>query len=1020
MNLIASIVRRPYMVAVAVLLVSLFSWLALQKIPVQLKPTVDKPIITITTSYRGASAGEVEEAVTRELEEVLQRVQGVVEMASESTEGLSTITLEFAYGTDTKLSAIDVVNQLSRVPALPIEADEPAIQIGGREEENAVMWLAVRTHYDANKARRIVEESVRSRIERVDGVSGLFLVGGSEREIQVRLDPERLVAHGVSMQQVLDAVRGGNENRRAGNIESSGKQISVRTTARAADASQLGTIVVKRTEGGVVRVQDVAECVDAYRELDGFVDIDGQPGVAMGVQRKTGANVVDLTRGVEAAMEEINTSMRERGIDLALEPVYKETRYIEDALSFVKGNLIVGSILAIAVLLAFLRSARSVLVVALSIPISLVAVFLVLYAFGRTLNVISLAGLAFASGMVVDNAIVVLENVYRHMQRGKAALEACVDGASEVWGGVLASTLTTVAVFVPILVAQDEASLLFVELALAISAAVGLSLVVSISVVPVLVALFFRNAPPPAADSSDDTGTGVFGRAYARFCQWVARPDPTTRPAKIGWIALVIAGCALSYKLVPPAEYLPAGNQNLIFFFAAPIPGTAPETVRDNFKPLRDWAMAQPETGSMFAVTGAAFNGGGVVLKPEHAQPDSLAAFHQRMYGPAMTLAGFQFVVPVRASLFNDSGKQFEVELSGPDFDTLGSASQQLQGALQGIPGVQFVRSSLVVGKPEARIIVDPTRVREAGLDTAAVATVVETTIAGRRVSALVDGGREVDVNVLVPSARLDTLDDLDRLRFVAPDGRVVALSAVARVERTAGPVSIRRLERERNVLLTVNIAPDAPLEEVIARVQADVFPRFAQQLGSSYTLSIGGAGDELANTLSSIGSGFLLSIVIVYLLLVTLFSSWMQPLIILLTIPLSVAGGLVGIHFAHAWSGGQASFDVIGMLGFIILAGIVVNNAILILHQRNNFVAEGLDAASALEQASRSRLRPILMTVITTVAGMLPLAIGGGAGAELYQGLGAIITGGLVVSTLITLFLVPMVVSLLPDVKTT
>jgi HAE1 family hydrophobic/amphiphilic exporter-1 len=390
------------------------------------------------------------------------------------------------------------------------------------------------------------------------------------------------------------------------------------------------------------------------------------------------------------------------------------------------------------------------------------------------------------------------------------------------------------------------------------------------------------------------------------------------------------------------------------------------------------------------------------------------------MYGPAMTLAGFQFVVPVRASLFNDSGKQFEVELSGPDFDTLGSASQQLQGALQGIPGVQFVRSSLVVGKPEARIIVDPTRVREAGLDTAAVATVVETTIAGRRVSALVDGGREVDVNVLVPSARLDTLDDLDRLRFVAPDGRVVALSAVARVERTAGPVSIRRLERERNVLLTVNIAPDAPLEEVIARVQADVFPRFAQQLGSSYTLSIGGAGDELANTLSSIGSGFLLSIVIVYLLLVTLFSSWMQPLIILLTIPLSVAGGLVGIHLAHAWSGGQASFDVIGMLGFIILAGIVVNNAILILHQRNNFVAEGLDAASALEQASRSRLRPILMTVITTVAGMLPLAIGGGAGAELYQGLGAIITGGLVVSTLITLFLVPMVVSLLPDVKTT
>lgn len=1015
MNLIAGIIRRPYMVAVAVLLLGLFSWLALREIPVQLKPTVDKPIITVNTSYRGASAGEVEEAVTRELEEVLQRVQGVIEMTSESSEGLSSITLEFAFGTDTQLAAIDVVNQLSRVPSLPLEADEPAIQIGGREEENAVMWLSVRTHYDANRARRIVEESVRSRIERVAGVSGLFVVGGSEREIQVRLDAERLVAHGISVQQALAAVRGGNENRRGGTLEAGGKQISVRTVSRALDAGELARIVLKEDAGGRVTLGDVAECVDAYRELDGFVDIDGKPGVAIGVQRKTGANVVELTQGVEQAVEEVNAAMQGRGIDLYLEPVYKETRYIEEALSFVQGNLVVGSLLAIAVLFIFLRSVKSVLVVALSIPISLVSVFLVLYLFDRTLNVISLAGLAFASGMVVDNAIVVLENIYRHMQRGKSAVQASIDGTSEVWGGVLASTLTTVAVFVPILIAKDEASLLFVELALAISASVGLSLVVSISVVPVLVNLFFKHSLPPAADSDDDTGTGAFGRAYARFCAWVVRREPGSAQTKLGLILLVIAGCALSYKLVPPAEYLPAGNQNLIFFFASPIPGTRPEVVHDNFEPLQRWALAQPETGSMFAVTGPFFNGGGVVLKPEHADPATLAAFHQRMYGPAMSLAGFQFVVPVRASLFNDSGKQFEVELSGPDFATLSSASGELQGALQGVKGVQFVRSSLVTGKPEARVMVDPQRVREAGLDVEAVATVIETVVAGRRVSALVDGGREVDVNVLVPSEDLATLEQLEALRFVAPDGRVIALCSVARVEAGSGPVTIRRLERERNVLLTVNIAPDAPLEEVIASIERELFPAFSAKLGPAYSLSIGGAGDELGKTLRALTGGFWLSVLIVYLLLVTLFSSWVQPWIILATIPLSVAGGLVGIALAHSLSGGQASFDVIAMLGFIILGGIVVNNAILIIHQRNNFLAEGMDAAHALELASRSRLRPILMTVITTVAGMLPLAIGGGAGSELYQGLGAVICGGLIVSTVITLFLVPMVLSLIP-----
>jgi HAE1 family hydrophobic/amphiphilic exporter-1 len=402
-----------------------------------------------------------------------------------------------------------------------------------------------------------------------------------------------------------------------------------------------------------------------------------------------------------------------------------------------------------------------------------------------------------------------------------------------------------------------------------------------------------------------------------------------------------------------------------------------------------------------------------VVLADEHADGASIAEFHQRLFFPAATLPGFLFVVPVRSSLFEDPGKQFEVELSGPDFEVLDRTSQALQGRLMQITGMQFVRSSLITGRPELRVEIDEERAKQVGLTVEEIGAVVETAVAGRRSTALIEGGREVDVNLLVPQDRIDSPERLAELRFLTPSGEVVALRSVARVERTTGPLSVRRLERERNVLLTINIAEDAPLQTVVETVEREVFPPLAMELGAAYTLETGGSADKLKTTLGALTQGFGLSVLIIYLLMVALFSSWTAPLVILTTVPLALSGGLLGIRAAHEYSGGTASFDVISMLGFVILAGLVVNNAILIVHQANNFRAAGLDRRRALAESAGTRLRPILMTVITTVAGMLPLAIGGGSGAELYQGLGAVIVGGLVVSTLFTLVLVPVILSL-------
>ncbi len=1009
MNPIRWSVRNPYMIAVGIILTVLFSALAYRTIPIQLKPTVDRPLISVTTAYRGASAVEVEQQVTRELEDVLAAVEGVVEMTSDSAEGLSSITLEYELGTDTQLAVIDVVNKLGQVPSLPVEADEPVVEVAP-SDSSQVMWITLRSRYDANRVRRLVKDEVESRLQRVPGVSDLLVVGGEENEVQVRVDPERLVGHGVSLADFGTALARGNVNVRGGTIESGTRQFVVRTVGLAELPGELGEIVIKETPAGSVHVRDVATVVDTYRETSSFVSISGVPGVAIGISRKSGSNVVELIEQVDATCEELNRIFANRGIDVALEAVYRESSYIDDAIDFVYGNLWMGSLLSIVVLALFLRSVRSVLIISVSIPISLVAVFLVLKGLDRTLNVISLAGLAFASGMVVDNAIVVLENVFRHRQMGKGPVDAAIDGGREVWGGVLASTLTTVAVFVPILLQGDEASQLFGDIALAISAAVLLSLVVGLTVVPVLSALWLGSARGDEL-TSEELPLGALGRWYGRAIDALVAPG--ARLGKLGFVLLVVAGSLAALVVVPPTEYLPTGSRNLVFFFASPIPGTRPEAARDNFKPLEQFILSQPETRHTFAVVGPRFNGGGVVLKDECADGATIADFHQRLYGPAMTLPGFQFVVPVRSSLFEDPGKQFEIELSGPDFDTLDRASEELQARLRALDGVQFVRSSLVTGRPELRVTVDESRAKDLGLSVADVGAVVETAIAGRRFTALIEGGRDVDVNVLVAQERIGSPEELEALRFATPSGKVVSLDSVAKIESVTGPQSVRRLERERNVLLTVNIAPDAPLSSVVEAVEREIFPPLALDLGAAYTLRTGGSADKLRTTIAALTQGFGLSVLIIYLLMVALFSSWSAPLVILTSVPLALSGGLLGVRLAHDYSGGQANLDVISMLGFIILAGLVVNNAILIVHQAGNFRAEGLDPRSALARSCKTRLRPILMTVITTVAGMLPLALGQGSGAELYQGLAAVITGGLVASTVFTLFLVPVVLSL-------
>ncbi|MSR48354.1 MAG: efflux RND transporter permease subunit [Planctomycetes bacterium] len=1014
MNPVRFAVERPHTIAVATLLAVLFSWLAFRAIPVQLKPTVDTPIITIETIYLGASAGEVEEQVTRAIEDVVQNCEGVEQLRSSSTEGFSAVSLEYNWGVDKNASLVDVMNKLAEMPPLPDEAEEPIVSLVPPMQREAAMWLVSRSPYEPSRVRQIVEDDVAPQLKRVPGVGGLLIFGGEEREIQVRLDPQRLASFRLTFGEVAAALASGHLNLRGGTIETPTRQFVVRTEGRVADPQEIGAIVVRRDAAGTVLLSDLATVVDTYRERTSFVKGNGSDNIALGVNRQAGANVVDLIAACDIELERINSRLGEQGLDLRFESVYRDTTYLNDALEFVTDNLVIGSLLTIASLLIILRSFRSVLVISISIPITLMMVFPVMEALGRTLNVISLAGIAFASGVVVDNSIVVLENFFRHRAMGKSTLDAAIDGGREVWGGVLASTLTTMAVFLPVLGIQEEAGQIFADLAITIASSVGLSLLVSLLVVPPMCKLFWprkveRWATEPARDGPLTRGYGwLVERTVARAPGGVAR--------RLGVVLLIAAASVAMVKVVPPASYLPAGSSNFVFFFAQPIPGQRIERVAGNMDRLVRWIHEQPETKDSFCVAANAFNGGGVMLKPQYASGAVLEDFTARMLPVCASIPGFLFMVPQRMSLFEDPGSQFEVRVSGPDLAVLARTANELVGALMGVEGVQYARSGHVEGRPELDVRVDPHKAGEQGFTVAQFGGIVEIALGGRRVSLFTAGGRDYDVNLLVPPEVIRSEQELDTLPIVTPRGEVITLRDVATVTRKSGPISIDRLERQRTVTVTVNLKPGVALGDMIERAGAAVIEPMKSRLPPGYSLEPGGSADKLSATLNALTRSFWLAVLITYLLLVALFASWLSPLVIMVTVPLAMSGGVAAIVLAKRWLP-DASFDVITMLGFIILAGIVVSNAILVIHQANNYMAGGMERRKALATSSRTRLRPIALTQITTITGLIPLALGQGAGSELYQGLGIVMLGGLIVSTVFTLFLVPALMTLGWDV---
>ncbi len=1038
MKLVETSILKPVSVAVGVIFVVLFGLISLFKIPVQLTPDVEKPRITVGTTWIGGSPTEVETEIVREQEDELKTIQGLTEMTSESADGRGEVILEFVVGTDIDAALVDVSNKLEQVKEYPSDADRPVIS-NVDVRSSAIAWFILKplkgNKTDINTYHDFTEDFIKPRFERVPGVGSSNVFGGREREMQIIFNPNSLAARGITLLDMARAIDAENDNYSGGAFDEGKRRYVVRTIGQYKSPKDIEDVVITRRGGSPVYVKDVAKVKLGYKDPDYAVRQNGEAAIAVNAVKESGANTIDVMDGLLKAVDELNAGLlKDKG--LYITNVYRETSYIVGAIDLVKQNLIIGGMLAIAVLLLFLRSSSSTIVVATAIPISIIGTFIIMALLGRTINVISLAGMSFAVGMVIDNSIVVLENIYRHMQMGKTRIQAAYDGATEVWGAVLASTLTTAAVFLPVIFVQEQAGQLFKDIAIAISVSVVLSLVVAITVIPT----FSSKILQIAKKQDGNTFFNLWGRD--RFAKDIASyisetvnkilSDSKLRLTVVG--GFTFGAIFLSFLMFPKTEYLPSGNRNLVFGILVPPPGyniaeftAIGKKIEKDLKPYWEAEVGSKEARKLKGPPIKNFfyvaRGRSVFMGAVAKEPGRVKDLKPVMQGILKKIPGMIAIVN-QTSLFRRGlaeGRNINIQITGPDLQKLVGLGQKIFfSVMKSFPDGQWRPiPSLDLGNPEVQVITNRERAADVGITNEELGFNVNALVDGVQVSDFLIGGDGIDLVIRGEDKYSSRTHEIENLYINSSSGELFTIGSVAKVNVTNGPEQINHYERQRTIAIQVTPSEQMPLETAIDIVNKDILAplKASGELGGAYNVQLTGTADDLTVTRKALQWNFVLAAVIAFLLMASLFESFVYPFVIMFSVPLAAFGGFLGLGILNLFT--NQALDVLTMLGFVILIGIVVNNAILIVHQALNYMKEqGMASKEAISESVKSRIRPIFMSTTTSVFGMLPLVLFPGSGSELYRGLGSVVVGGLVVSTIFTLFLVPSVFSMVLDFR--
>ena len=1017
-------INRPISVVVGIVLVVLFGALSVVDLPIQLTPDIATPTISVSTVWPGAAPVEIETEILEPQEEVLKNVQGLTRMESSASMNSGSITLEFEVDTVIEEALVRVTNKLSQVASYPDAVREPVVETAN----SAGPPLAVVAIRDPKKGsvagyRTWVEDEILPEIDRIPGVAGIFFIGGQDTEVHVLFDAQALAARGLSVQGLSDRVRSELRDLSGGDVTLGKRRYLVRTAIAPETPSALEEVVLGASSDGTpILLGDVAKVKLALRKPTGVALVQDRPAMVMLLSREAGTNVLEVTQEVHQVVERLQRERFNRE-GLQIEILADQVEYIEGALDLVKQNLLLGAILAIIVLFLFLRTFGASAVVSIAIPVCAFATALGMQALGRTINVVSLAGITFAIGMVVDNSIVALESIDTWRTRAPDTKLAAYRGIREVWGALIASTATTVAVFIPIVLWQGEVGELLRDVAVAIALAVSVSLVVSILVIPSLAARLLSQGK-----TLDIGGLTGFGRRFrSRVTEQVRWLCSSTRRATATVAIAIVASILVVWVLLPPMEYLPTGNRNLVFGILVPPPGYSIDELESIGNRLQS-QMARytgQETDGEANIRRSFFVG-----SPDRVFAGAVAENKEDVGRMLDLLRRTQSKIPgmisfaTQASLFGRSiggGRVVEIDIQGSDVPTLTEVGGRLFGDLRAaLPGAQIRPvPSLDPGAPELHVIPRRKEAAQLQMGGAELGLVVDALIDGAIIGEYTPKGQpKLDVVLRAVTEGDKLLPDAPALLsapVATPSGRTVPLGALAEIEERLGPSVIRHLERRRAITLNVSPPEDLALEDAIDTIRDQVIGGLEAEgaVPAGVEFGLSGAAGKLEVAQRQFGNILLLAVIICFLLIAALFEDFVSPFAVLVSVPLAAAGGAGGLWLVNALLGKQP-LDLMTALGFLILIGVVVNNAILVVDGSLTRLRAGSTLGEAVPLAVEARVRPIFMTTATSLAGLLPMVVFSGSGSELYRGVGAIVLGGLLLSTVFTLFVVPTAFTLL------
>ena len=1005
-------VKRPVTTVMVILVILLLGFVSFTKLSVDLLPQINVPIALVSSQYSGVGPYEMESLVTRPIEEALATTSNVKNISSTSSEGNSVVVVEFNDGTDMDFATLQMREKIDMIKDyLPDGASMPMVM---KIDPNAmpIVEYSITSSKSLNEIQRIAEDKIKSRLERLPGVASVAVYGGIEKEVKIMVDPIKLEAYGLSIDQLASILRAENLNLPAGTVDKSNREMLVRTLGEFQSIEQISNIYITLKTGGVITLKDVADVSLSDKDADRICRMNGENSIIMIVNKQSTFNTVRVSQTVNNEIEKLKGEIN----DVVFTTVFDQSDYINSSIGNVARNGIIGGILAVLVLYLFLRNIRTTFIISIAIPISVVATFSMIYFSGITLNLMTLGGLALGMGMLVDNSIVVLENIYRFRQEGYSRIEAAMEGAREVGMAVTASTLTTVAVFLPIVFVEGITSMLFKELAMTVTFSLMASLFVSLTIVPMLASTILK------VSKNGKQKITISDRILSIFDKFFNAMDNRYKSI-LGWslkhrkstvlLAIVIFISSIALVFTVGAEFFPKMDQGQISISVELANGSKQEETNEIASRIETIAEEIPEVDLVFVILGGSGNmfvntsGSGnkaelyIVLKDLKDRKRSVGVVADEIRQKAADIAGAEISIQAMESMGMGGGtaSPISIEVKGDNIEILEEISKDIMNVVKSVDGTREVKSSFEDGKPEYQITINREMASRYGLGTSQIAQSIRNSVNGLTATKYKMDGTEIDVVIKSESYVKENISSFKQLQIMTPLGVSIPLEQVVDIATKKGPSQISRNDQVRAITVTGDIL-GRDLRSIVTDIQTKLE---AYTLPEGYTYKIGGENEDLVESFRSLALALVLAVILVYMVLASQFESLLHPFTIMFSVPLAFSGGALGLFIT------RRAVSVPAIIGALVLAGIVVNNAIVLIDYINTLRSRGMEIDEAIMKAGPTRLRPILMTTLTTVLALLPLALGIGEGAEAQAPLATVVIGGLIVSTLLTLIFIPV-----------